>query len=168
MKFEHVDYLGNFTVAMKEYTEEKLSKLNQVGTYKIVRTVLTVLPNKKFSLEISLDNKVRASARGEDFYTLVIECVEKLFSQITKYKKYLDKRHSDSKITLDPLLSMDDIPDVVREKTLIVEEMSREEAIANMEILGHTFFIFRDIDAQNNITVVYKRKDETYGSILCR
>lgn len=168
MKFEHVDYLGNFTVAMKEYTEEKLSKLNQVGTYKIVRTVLTVLPNKKFSLEISLDNKVRASARGEDFYTLVIECVEKLFSQITKYKKYLDKRHSDSKVTLDSLLSMEDIPDVVREKTLIVEEMSREEAIANMEILGHTFFIFRDIDAQNNITVVYKRKDETYGSILCR
>lgn len=168
MKFEHVDYLGNFTTAMKEYTEEKLSKLNQVGTYKNVRTVLTVLPNKKFSLEISLDNKVRASSKGEDFYTLVIECVDKLFAQITKYKKYLDKRHAGDKVTLDPLLSVDDIPDVVREKTLIVEEMSREEAIANMGILGHTFFIYRDIDAQNNITVVYKRKDDTYGSILCR
>lgn len=167
MKFETIDYLGNFTAAMQEYTEEKISKLTNISKYSRARITLTSLPNKVFNLEISLDNKVRASARGGDFYALVVDCTEKLFLQISKYKKYLDKR-SNGKASLDYLIDACDIPDVVREKTLIVEEMSREEAIANMEILGHTFFIYRDIDCQNNITVVYKRKDDTYGSILCR
>lgn len=167
MKFEKIDYLGNFSVAMKEYTEEKLARLSALGSYRDVRVTLTVLPNKKFNLEMSLDNKVRANSNGEDFYTLVIDCIDKLFSQLSKYKKYLDKKYNDRPI-LDSVMELTDEYTVAREKVLIVEEMCQEEAIANMEILGHSFFIFKDIDSENYITVVYKRKDGTYGTIQCR
>ena len=89
-----IEYSGNFTAAMKEYTEEKVYSKLQSVTSGAVKVVLTSLPDKKFDLEMSIDNKVRASSRGEDFYTLVIECTTKLFTQLTKYKKYLDKRNA--------------------------------------------------------------------------
>ena len=171
MKFESIEYLGsNFTQAMKEYTEEKISKLCQLNQkYAHARVTLTVLPNKKFSVEVSLDNKVRLSSVGDDFYTVLIEVVDKLFLKLSKYKKYLEKRHSTSpKFDIESLLDFDDETNIVREKTLIVDKMSREEAIAEMEILGHSFFIYRDIDVMDEITVIYKRKDDTYGLILCR
>lgn len=168
MTTKTIDYVGNFTPAMKNYFEEKLTKLNQVSNYSFVRVVLTVLPNKVFNLEVSLDNKVRMTASGEDYYTLTVECIEKLFLQLTKYKKYLDKRYNNEKIPMEILVEESDIQEIVREKTLMVEEMSREEAIMNMEVLGHSFFIFKDIDSQNMMAVIYKRKDSTYGYILCR
>lgn len=158
---------GNFTPAMKEFTEEKLEKLEvfpeSKGEYRIT---LTVLPNKIFNVEISLDNKARASSVGEDYYALVIDTIQKLTVQIKKYRKYIDHKTLSSKYEIETLDEIDEL--IAREKALIVDELSLDEAVAEMDVLGHNFFIFRDIDCANEIAVLYKRKDGTLGLIRCK
>ena len=71
----------------------------------------------------------------------------------------LKAKHSDITVNSEALDS---------EKILIVPSISQEEAIENMEALGHSFFIYRDIDLADDIVVLYKREDGSYGSIQCR
>lgn len=164
MNRTNLEFKGNFTEAMKNFCEEKVSKLKKVSEFKNARFSLIVLPNKKFNLEVSLDNSIRMNTAGDDFYALVVDNVEKLFLKLTKHKKYLDKRHEHTdNFTFDEI----DVEKVVREKTLMLEDMSREEAIINMELLGHDFFIYKDIDT-GYVSVLYRRKDDTYGVIICR
>lgn len=164
MKFEVIEYVGNFSDAMKEYSCEKLSKLEVINKYSRARLNLVSLPNKEFNLEISLDNAARVNMRGTDFYTLVVECVDRLFSQISRYKKHLDKKFADRADFSED----DDFELIAKEKMVFVSEMSAEEAIEEMEVLGHTFFVFKDIDRPEGMSVVYKRNDGSYGLLLCK
>ena len=165
---KQIIYAGsNFSEAMKNYTSEKLEKLESFpevnGDF---RVTLTTLPNKEFNVEISVDNKIRASSVGEDYYALVIDTIQKLQLQIKKYRKYIDHKTKGSKYEIEEYDDVDDL--IAKEKTLIVDELSIDEAIVEMDILGHNFFIFRDIDCGNEITVIYKRKDERIGLIRCK
>jgi putative sigma-54 modulation protein len=86
---------------------------------------------------------------------------------MTKYKKKLVKKHKDKEV-----LSFDDIPDadeqdeetlvIARRKKFLLHPMSPEEAILQMELLGHTFFVFLNVETES-VGVVYRRNDDKYG-----
>lgn len=157
-----IQFIGNFTDAMKDYTEEKISKIQTKGIdCENVRVKLDFLP-VDMVLEISINNKIRNSKKGEDFYALVVDVVDSICSQVNRYKKYSNRKNNDI------LFESEVLTEVVKTKLLFLEEMSQEDAIEAMEILGHTFFIYKDIDHKNDVCVIYKRKDGSYGLIQCK
>jgi putative sigma-54 modulation protein len=110
----------------------------------------------------------RAEDDSTDIYGSIDKVVDKLAGQMTKYKKKLVKRHKDKGI-----LNFDDIPDaaiaeeeetlvIARRKKFLLHPMSPEEAILQMELIGHAFFVFLNMET-DSVGVVYKRNDDTYG-----
>jgi putative sigma-54 modulation protein len=155
----------SFTKAMEEYVESKVQKLSRHLSDLDGKATI----NKEginFKLEISLPGNIRASKAGSDFYDLVIEVVEQLERQIKKFKsvKTKGKKHSNVlEIEIDDVTEDYD----VREKIIFKEEMTREEAIEKMELLGHSFFAYEDIDDRSTC-VVYKRNDGAYGRLIMK
>ena len=104
----------------------------------------------------------------DDLYAAIDEVVDKLEGQIRKYKTRLDRKSPDKKLAFNmasivPL----DTPEediVVKTKTIDPKPMDLEEAIMQMELIGHSFFVFTDTET-NHIAIVYKRHDGDYGLI---
>lgn len=157
-------FVGNFTTAMKEFAEAKLEKLN---TFDINNATVTYKKIKDdFKVEISLGSDIRASQSGEDFYTLVNQVVEKLEGQIRRYRTstIFRKRH----IHESEDNSEYEDNEISREKLVLLESLTVNEAIESMEALSHTFFVYKDIDRSENTCIVYKREDGSYGVIETR
>lgn len=160
-----VQFIGDFTEAMKDYTRHKLEKLEKQGMdVKDVRVKLDIV-GENLIVEVSVNNKIRNTEIGTDFYKLLVKVIDNLCLQDSRYKDYYEnkKAKEDAKN-----ISTDEI-EIARNKIIFLNEMSQEDAIEQMELLGHTFFVFKDIDSRlDDCQVVYKRKDGTYGIIHCR
>jgi putative sigma-54 modulation protein len=153
----------SFTKAMESYLIEKIEKLSKHVDDLNGKAVI----NKEGSLiklEISLPGNIRASRSGSDYYILVIEVIEQLENQIKKFKSISKKKKHDN-LTFNG--EFEEEPYNVREKILIQQKLSRDEAIEEMELLGHSFFIYEDID-QRSTCVIYKRNDGEYGCIIVK
>jgi len=125
---------------------------------------------ERIKIEITILTKVgllRAEVVNDDLKKACDEAVERLQAQLTTQKNRLNRRHKDKLaktfvIEDEDEIGADDIP--VRTKTIDAETMDLEEAILQMEMLGHSFFIYRDSDSEL-ISVVYARHDGGYGLI---
>ena len=117
-------------------------------------------------LEISC-NGVRATSNGEDFYHLVNECVDKIMSQIKRYKKTMSNKSRSSKFN-KYLIETDDeteyAKEIVKEKGLVPNKLTDEEAIEEMELLDHSFYLFSDLKT-GNVKLLYRRNDGDLGLI---
>jgi len=122
---------------------------------------------------LKLDNKIyRAEARDEEILTAVDKTVDKLESQIRRQKtKFLKKKKEYPQIIsyLEEDNGSDfdyevDIPEtkITRKKTFELRPMTSEDAILQMEMLGHNFLVYLDADT-DSVCVVYKRNDGNYG-----
>jgi len=154
-----------FTKAMKEYTEEKLNKLS-----KFLDDVNTGYVNLKkegefLKLEIALQG-VRASKSGEDFYSLVIAVVEQLERQIKRYKNLVKgkKRDNFKDFEIEENIIHEYQP-IEREKKVNLVELHDLEAIEELELSGHSFHAYYDID-RKAICILYARNDGKYGLII--
>ena len=118
---------------------------------------------------------LRAEERNSDMFPAVDHVIDKLYRQIKRYRgKRIDSRRSggvEELIIGDPLpaeyeedLVEESTADssIVRRKQFSLRPMATEEAIEQMELLGHTFFVYFDIDDEA-VNVVYKRHDQSYG-----
>ena len=157
------------TEAMKGYVGEKLSKLDKyLVDQKAKATVLVKVHNYLQKVEITIPLKtliIRAEEEQEDFYAAVDLAINKLERQIRKNKTKLQKREKVKKeFNLDDLIPIEDNTDVVKRKKIDVKPMSSEEAILQMDLLGHDFYMYQDSDT-DSVNVVYKRKDGGYGVI---
>jgi putative sigma-54 modulation protein len=150
--------------------ESKFQKLDKYFKSEADAHVTLSLEKGRQGIEATINARgivFRAEDNSTDIYAGVDKVVDRLASQMTKYKKKLVKKHKDKGI-----LNFDDIPDaedqgdssiaIARRKKFSLHPMSPEEAILQMELLGHTFFVFLDMDT-NSIGVVYRRNDGTYG-----
>lgn len=165
-------FVGNFTEAMKNYTEEKLKKLENRGiNYRDARVKLQFI-SEGCALEISVENKLRARKKGpsDEFYSLVIDVVDCLIKQTDRYNKYISRKHPNNIVVEEPMMEEETAPKNIlsREKTIYAEGMSFDDAVEEMEALGHSFYVYRDIDLKEDITIVYRRDDGTYGTIQCK
>lgn len=158
------------TESLKNYAEKQISKLEKYFSSGInVRANLSVQVNTHI-VEITIpinDVIIRAEEATDDMYKSIDYAVKKLEHQLIKYKRKLQKRDINKKFFLNDTLDEsieDSDASVVRTKRFAIKPMDIDEAILNMELLGHSFFVFRNSSSEE-VNVVYKRKNESYGLI---
>ena len=161
------------TDAMKDYINEKLEKLDKYleNSENVRANVIVKVKNHEQTVEITIPLKsfiLRSEETNEDFYASVDKTIDKLERQIRKNKTKLLARQAKQSFDFN-FAVFDEVEEkeekkIVKRKSVEVKPMSEEEAIIQMELLGHEFFMFKDADT-DNFAVVYKRKDEHYGII---
>ncbi len=160
------------TNAIKEYITEKVDKLNKYfeKPNEINANILIKVKGFEQTIEVTIPTvnfTIRNEESAEDLYSAIDQVVEKIERQIRKNKTKISKVNKDAikKFNLN-LISDDEDEEkkIVKRKRLDTKPMDEEEAILQMEMLGHDFFIYKDMHT-NNICVLYKRKDNNYGII---
>ena len=156
---------------LKETIESKLDRLGKYFSNDIVANVTLTMEKGRQKIEATINAKgtiFRAEeTTNDDAYTGIDRVVEKLSSQMSRFKTKLQRKHKDHKE-----LQFFDLPDiageeledmkVVRTKKFDLMPMSVDEAIMQMELLEHTFFVFLNMES-DSVNIVYKRKDDSYG-----
>lgn len=158
------------TDSMKNYIEEKIGKLEKyLGNNDNIRVnVVIKVRGIDQIVEITIPLKsviLRSEEKQTDFYKAVDKTIDKLERQIRKNKTKLSKQ---SKINIkfdnDNNEEFDQEEEIVKRKKITVKPMNEEEAILQMELLNHDFFVFKNID-EECVSVMYKRRDGDYGII---
>lgn len=159
------------TNSIKSYIEEKIGKLDKYFDKPddITASVLVKENGIYKKIEVTIPIK-KAILRGEesdkDLYSAIDFVSEKLERQIRKNKTKM--KHKNSKENYDLFIDFEvseeeqETSQIVKRKEIDTKPMDEEEAILQMNLLGHDFFVFKNIDT-DNISVVYKRKDSNYG-----
>ena len=158
----------NVTPAFKEIVEKKISKLNKYFEPDTeARATLTVQKNRQI-LEVTISFNgviLRCEEATDDMYKSIDLVQAKLERQIRKQKTKLQRRNNESlrfNSIKEIALEEDDEGEIVKVKKFNIKPMNTEEAILQMELVQHNFFVFKDADT-NNVNVIYKRKDGNYG-----
>ena len=107
---------------------------------------------------------MRSEVVHQDFSTAVDLAIDKLEDQIRRQKGRLSRRHKESLAENFYEAPSEDEDTPVRTKTIYADEMILDEAIMRMEMLSHSFFIYKDADSEK-LAVVYKRNEGGYGLI---
>ncbi len=154
---------------LKETIEKKLEKLGKYFSSEIEATVMlsTEKDRQKVEATISVKGTIfRAEDVSADAYEGIDRVVEKLSSQMSRFKTKLQKKYKDNKeFMFSDIPEIPEEPDdikVVRTKKFQLEPMNVDEAIMQMELLGHTFFVFLNMES-DSVNVVYERKNGDYG-----
>ena len=169
------------TPAIREYVEGKIEKVGRYFNEEIQASAnvnLKVYNDKQTKVEVTIPMKnltLRAEERNADMYAAVDLIVDKLERQIRKYKTKVNRkfREREGVATFFATIespdavsehSEEDEYNIVRTKQFDLKPMDQEEAVLQMNMLGHNFFVFTDADS-NGTHIVYKRKDGKYGLI---
>ena len=158
------------TDSMKDYVKEKLSKLDKyLVDQKANANVLVKVHNYLQKIEVTIPLKtliLRAEEEQQDFYAAVDLVINKLERQIRKNKAKLQKREKNKtkEFNIDDIIPIEEDEKVVKHKKISVKPMNEDEAVLQMELLGHDFYVYKDSET-NNVCVLYKRKDGGYGVI---
>ncbi len=159
------------TEGMKTQIEEKIGHLDSyfkepesLKAYVVVRVknnediIEVTVPTPKFTL--------RSETSDKDFYAALNTSIDKLERQIRKNKTKLKKKFKDTLKyeMIDMEIEEEQVSNITKRKELTLHLMDEEEAVLQMELLGHDFYIFKNSDT-DNVSVVYKRKDGEYGII---
>ncbi|MDR0899287.1 MAG: ribosome-associated translation inhibitor RaiA [Lactobacillaceae bacterium] len=166
------------TDAIEDYIKDKLDKLEiyiDSKTNPVAHVNIRKYSEKTFKVEVTLplpNVTLRAEETNPDFYYAVDLVSDKLARQIRKYKTRVNRKsrekgfkNIDFAEAVTPEVEADDKPvEVIRRKTLSLKPMDIEEAILQMELLQHDFFLFRNQDTQE-LDIVYRRDDGKYGLI---
>ena len=161
------------TDSMHAYIEEKLGKLEKYlkNSEEIRANVIVKVKNHEQRVEITIPLKayiIRAEETKNDFYAAVDKALDTLERQIRKNKTRImskqGKTSHDFDMSVIETEKETEEKKIVKRKSVEVKPMDEEEAILQMELLGHDFFIFKN-DNIDQISVVYKRKEGNYGII---
>jgi putative sigma-54 modulation protein len=165
------------TPALREYAEKKIAKLEKYFTETPdanVHVNLKVHQDKTAKVEVTipLPNLVlRAEEMNDDMYAAIDLITDKLERQIRKHKTKVNRKFREKGSTKEIFATVSDTPveendelEIVRTKRFDLKPMDSEEAILQMNMLGHNFFVYTDAET-NKTNVVYKRKDGRYGII---
>ena len=173
MKLKITERKYTATDKMKEKIAKKLEKFDKFfGDDADVQVVLSQEKDRE-TCEVTIffgDTIFRMEETTKDMYVSMDECIENLKKQIRKHKTKLSKRIKTGSIDdlviasaeEDVTMEDEDTYDIVRRKQIPLKPVSVGEAILQMELVGHQFYMFLNADT-NLINVVYIRKDGSYG-----
>lgn len=165
------------TEAIKNFTEKKLAKVIQLfgnDTISKIRVVTKVYPdNHKVEVTIySSEQLVRAEVSDPDMYAAIDLSIDKLVSQVRKNRSKLQSHLE--KLGVNDVFSQEfdaeslekemKAATLVKNKKIELVPMGRDEAILQLELTGHDFYVYLDIDT-NKTNIVYLRKDGDYANI---
>jgi len=167
------------TPAIREYVETKIEKIERYFGEEIeakANVNLKVYNDKQTKVEVTIPMKnvtLRAEERHNDMYAAIDLIVDKLERQIRKHKTKVNRKFRDREgtgvyfatgVTTEVPAQEEEEFTVVRTKQFSLKPMDDEEAILQMNLLGHDFYIYTDAES-NGTNIVYKRKDGKYGLI---
>jgi putative sigma-54 modulation protein len=167
---------GAFDEKMLEYAEEKIGKVEKY--YSDIQDTLLVLSDKKgrtsAEVTIRLHGKIiRAETEEQNLRTAIDRLTDKLESQMRKLKeRMIDRTRKVSKENYatpvyNEKLIANDMTDIIRVKKFLLEPMTDEEAVEQMELLGHDFYLFfRSKGESEGLTLLYRRKNGGYGLLI--
>lgn len=181
MKFnirgENIEVTG----AMKEYVEKKIGKLeryfDETPTTDVHVNLSVYNDEQRIEVTIPMTNLLlRGEVQHSDLYAAIDLVVDKLERQIRKYKTKVNRKTRQSGAPKHVFAEMErdlqtavveedsDEFEIVRTKRFNLKPMDSEEAILQMDMLGHSFFVFNNVES-GETNVVYRRKDGKYGLI---
>lgn len=165
------------TDAIKNYIEEKVGSLQRflptnqdlearvyIKIYDVIQKVEVTIPGNQFIL--------RAEEESDNLYAAIDLVVDKLERQIRRHKTKANKKIREREGISNYFINMDDTPEVYNKhdeipykiKNVHLKPMDVEEAIMQLELLGHDFYVYRDMEV-DTVCVVYRRKDGKYAVI---
>ena len=158
------------TEAINSYIKEKLSRLDKYldDNDEVEAKAIIATKGKDQKVEVTIWSgkyNIRAEQTNEDLYSAMDLVIDKLERQFKKYKGKITSKKVKMAVMpeIEDLLEEDE-QKIVRRKEVFLKPIDEEEAITQMELLGHTFFVFKNVDT-DKINVVYKRNDGGYGII---
>lgn len=158
------------TDSIRKYVEQKLSKIDRYlsNPENTEAKVIIKIKGVEQKVEVTIPNEdffIRAEESHSDLYAAIDLVLDKLERQCRKYKdKLITRNRQFKKNEEDYEDTYEEEDEIVKRKKVYLKPMDEKEAIMQMELLGHTFFIFKNI-ANEKVCVVYKRLDESYGII---
>lgn len=161
----------DITEGLRSAVEEKIGKLERYFNEDTDVHVTMSTEKNRQKIEVTIPMKgsiIRAEETSTDMYVSIDLVEEVIERQLRKYKnKLIDK--AQNAVQLSKAFIEEDVYDeeeieIIRSKKFAMKPMDPEEACVQMELLGHSFFVFRNAHTEE-VNVVYKRKGNTYGLI---
>lgn len=158
------------TDALKDIVQKKMGKLEKYFNPDTEIHITLSVQKSIHKIEVTIPTNgriLRGEVSTEDMYLAIDSVIEKLERQIIKNKSRLERK------TIGETLRYSNIPEsaetdnelkIVKTKKFAIKPMDAEEAVLQMDLLGHNFFVFRDAST-DEVNVVYKRRDGNYGLI---
>ncbi len=165
--------------SLHRYAEEKLGKLERhLNDATRLELELAVEKNPSISdkqvAEATIWTKgpiLRARESSDDMRASIDLLAEKLERQVKRYKEKRQRKqvarhgpHHQHDEEVRPVVPEEEEPVIVKTKQFAVKPMTPEEAVLQLELIGHDFFVFRNVES-SDVNVVYRRRDGNYGLI---
>lgn len=171
-----INYKGKnieVTPALKEHAEKKIGRLSRIMDIDKV-TVTLIAEGNREKAEVSMMIKgylLRGEDSGQDVFAAIDTVVDKLEKQLVKYKEKLQRKTKKDKgkvaeVAVEEVAYTEPDDELVRTKHFQVKPMTVDEAIMQMNMIGHSFFVFSNSENEEEINVVYVRNDGKYGLIV--
>lgn len=159
------------TDSLKDVAEKKFSKLDKYFSEEVeARVVFSTIRNEQ-TVEVTIflpKTIIRAEETTDDMYSSMDRAVDALARQIRKHKTKLKNRYQNNEtIRFDEIVEKEspvEEPKIVKRKKFELNPMTEEEAILQMELLNHKFFVFLNGNT-DKVEILYKRNDGNYGVI---
>lgn len=173
MKFNIHGKKLEVTSAIKDYIENKIGRLDKYfdNPENITATVVIKIVGKNQVVEVTINTNsfvIRGEEANSDLYASIDLVSDKIERQIRKNKTRMHKKINKDKIKDFNLTYESEIEDkndiIVKRKEIETKPMDEEEAILQMELLGHDFFVFKNANT-DKFNIIYKRKEGNYGII---
>lgn len=162
----------NLTDDILNYAESRFSTAERF--FENIQDVNLIISKErglfKSEVTISLSGTViRGESKTQDIFSSIDDVLDKIKRQIKRYKESFIERRRETKKFLEKVESqnpsnIEEMPKIVKVKKFTLKPMDEEEAIMQMELLGHNFFVFLNSNT-DKINVIYKRNDGNYGLI---
>ncbi len=159
------------TEGLKQAVYDKLGRLEKFFSEDTKARVTFSVEKERQKIEVTIPMKghiIRAEQVSDDMYVSIDMVVEIIERQVTRYKKKIVDQEQDAAYFQDQFLEEEsdgeDEISIIRSKRFAVKPMYPEDACVQMELLGHSFYVFRNAET-DEVNVVYKRKGNTYGLI---
>ena len=160
------------TEGLKQAVYDKLGRLEKFFNADTNAQVTFSVEKERQKIEVTIPMKghiIRAEQVSDDMYVSIDMVVEIIERQVTRYKKRIVDQEQDAAFFQNQFLEEEDDNEgddisIIRSKRFAVKPMYPEDACVQMELLGHSFYVFINAETEQ-IAVVYKRKGNTYGMI---
>ena len=173
MTFTFTGKKFDVTDAMRDYAEKKIGKIDRLFRTESDASVTFSSGRGRYTAEVTIRNNgmiYRVSEVTSDMYASIDSAVAAIERQVRRNKTRLEKRLRDGAFerTAEVLPEEDEDEEefrIVREKRFSIKPMTPEEAVLQLDLLGHEFFAFRNQNEDGVFAIVYKRKNGGYGLI---
>ena len=160
------------TEGLKSAIYDKLGRLEKFFADDTDVQVTFSVEKERQKIEVTIPMKghiIRAEQSSDDMYVSIDLVVEVIERQVTRYKKKITDKEQNKAYIQKGFFEEDDADDdeevkIIRSKKFPVKPVYPEDACVQMELLGHSFYVFRNAET-DEVNVVYKRKGNTYGLI---